>query len=87
MFGKLGSQFAIGLLKLFAILPYGFVARLGDGLGWLLYQIPSRRKRVVHTNLRLCFPEWSDDKREEVAGQHFRHAIRSYMEQIGRAHV
>ncbi|HTR10731.1 MAG TPA: lipid A biosynthesis lauroyl acyltransferase [Paraburkholderia sp.] len=80
MLGKLGSRFAIGLLKLFAILPYGFVARLGDGLGWLLYKIPSSRKRVVHTNLRLCFPEWSDEKREEVAGQHFRHAIRSYME-------
>ncbi|MFP3616481.1 lipid A biosynthesis lauroyl acyltransferase, partial [Paraburkholderia sp. SIMBA_050] len=59
---------------------YGFVARLGDGLGWLLYQIPSRRKRVVHTNLRLCFPEWSDEKREDVAGKHFRQAIRSYME-------
>ncbi|MFD1558755.1 lipid A biosynthesis lauroyl acyltransferase [Paraburkholderia silviterrae] len=80
MLGKLGSRLGIGLLKLFAILPYGLVARFGDGLGWLLYQIPSSRKRVVHTNLRLCFPEWSDEKREEIAGLHFRHAIRSYVE-------
>ncbi|WP_017772403.1 lipid A biosynthesis lauroyl acyltransferase [Paraburkholderia kururiensis] len=80
MLGRLGTHFGIGLLKLFAILPYGFVARLGDGLGWLLYRIPSHRKRIVHINLKLCFPEWSDERRKEVAGKHFRHAIRSYLE-------
>ena len=63
---RFGPRLAIGLLKLFALLPYGFVARLGDGLGWLLYQIPSRRRRIVHTNLKLCFPEWSDERREDV---------------------
>ena len=80
MLSRLGVNLAIGLLKLFALLPYGFVARLGDGLGWLLYQIPSRRRRIVHINLKLCFPEWSDARREEVAQKHFRHAIRSYLE-------
>jgi Kdo2-lipid IVA lauroyltransferase/acyltransferase len=80
MLSHLGPKLAIGLLKLFALLPYGLVARIGDGLGWLLYQIPSRRKRIVHINLKLCFPEWSDERREDVAQKHFRHAIRSYLE-------
>jgi Kdo2-lipid IVA lauroyltransferase/acyltransferase len=80
MLSRYGAQLAIGLLKLFALLPYGLVARLGDGLGWLLYQVPSRRKRIVHINLKLCFPEWSDEHRNEVAQKHFRHAIRSYIE-------
>jgi len=80
MLSHLGAKFAIGLLKLFALLPYGLVARFGDGLGWLLYQIPSRRKRIVHINLKLCFPEWNDERREDVAQKHFRHAIRSYLE-------
>jgi KDO2-lipid IV(A) lauroyltransferase len=80
MLSRYGAKLAIGLLKLFALLPYGLVARFGDGLGWLLYQIPSRRKRIVHTNLTLCFPEWSDERREDVAQKHFRHAIRSYIE-------
>lgn len=80
MLSRYGAKLAIGLLKLFALLPYGFVARLGDGLGWLLYQIPSRRKRIVHINLKLCFPGWSDERREDVAQKHFRHAIRSYLE-------
>ncbi|KAF1013592.1 MAG: lipid A biosynthesis lauroyl acyltransferase [Burkholderia sp.] len=80
MLAWLGIQFALLLLKLFALLPYGVTARFGDGLGWLLYRIPNRRKHIVHTNLKLCFPEWSDARREAIAGQHFRHAIRSYVE-------
>ena len=80
MLSRFGAKLAIGLLKLFALLPYGLIARIGDGLGWLLYQIPSRRKRIVHINLKLCFPEWSDERREDVAQKHFRHAIRSYLE-------
>jgi len=80
MLSRIGTKFAIGLLKFLAILPYGLVARFGDGLGWLLYQVPSRRRRIVHTNLSLCFPQWSDEKRAQIAQQHFRHAIRSYVE-------
>jgi KDO2-lipid IV(A) lauroyltransferase len=80
MLSRYGAKLAIGLLKLFALLPYGLIARLGDGLGWLLYQIPSNRKLIVHINLKLCFPEWNDERREEVAQKHFRHAIRSYIE-------
>jgi Kdo2-lipid IVA lauroyltransferase/acyltransferase len=80
MLRRIGTKFAIGLLRFLAILPYGLVARFGDGLGWLLYQVPSRRRRIVHTNLSLCFPQWSDEKRAQIAQQHFRHAIRSYVE-------
>ncbi|WJF90170.1 lipid A biosynthesis lauroyl acyltransferase [Paraburkholderia bonniea] len=80
MLSHLGAKLAIGLLKLLALLPYGCIARMGDGLGWLLYQIPSQRKRIVHINLSLCFPEWSAEHREVIAQKHFRHAIRSYLE-------
>ncbi|MFM0740062.1 lipid A biosynthesis lauroyl acyltransferase [Paraburkholderia xenovorans] len=80
MLSRYGAKLAIGLLKLFALLPYGLIARMGDGLGWLLYQVPSRRKRIVHINLKLCFPQWSEAHREDVAQKHFRHAIRSYLE-------
>lgn len=34
MLGRLGTQFALLLLKLFALLPYGVTARFGDALGW-----------------------------------------------------
>jgi Kdo2-lipid IVA lauroyltransferase/acyltransferase len=77
---RTGIVLAIGILKLLALVPYGVTARFGDGLGWLLYQIPSSRKRIVHINLKLCFPEWSQERRNEVAQKHFRQAIRSYVE-------
>lgn len=80
MLNFLGTHVSIAFLKLLALLPYGLVARFGDALGWLLYRIPNQRRRIVRTNLRLCFPEWSDAQRERVAAQHFRHAIRSYVE-------
>ena len=68
------------LLRAFALLPYGVVARIGTGIGALLYRIPSTRRRVVHTNLKLCFPDMSDDARERLARAHFCHVIRSYVE-------
>ncbi len=80
MLGRVGVAVALALLKFLAILPYGITARFGDGLGWLLYQLPSRRKRVVHVNLRLCFPDWNSERVESVAQLHFRHVIRSYVE-------
>jgi Kdo2-lipid IVA lauroyltransferase/acyltransferase len=69
-----------GLLRVFAFLPYGVVARIGTGLGALLYRIPSTRRRVVHINLKLCFPDMSELERERLARAHFCHVIRSYVE-------
>lgn len=69
-----------GLLRALSTLPYGLVARLGETLGSLLYRIPSKRKRILHTNLRLCFPERTDAQREALARSTFRHVIRSYLE-------
>ena len=69
-----------GLLRLFAFLPYGVVARIGMVVGAMLYRIPGRRRSVVHTNLKLCFPDMSNDARERLARAHFCHVIRSYVE-------
>lgn len=78
--GKLGYLLTVGFLRGLNCLPYGLVARFGAALGGLLYRIPNSRRKVVHTNLRLCFPEWSDERREQVARDAFRHAVRSYVE-------
>ncbi|WJF89117.1 lipid A biosynthesis lauroyl acyltransferase [Paraburkholderia bonniea] len=69
-----------GLLRLLAWLPYRLVARFGEWLGAQLYRIPGTRRRVVQINLKLCFPDLSDDERERLARAHFSHVIRSYVE-------
>jgi KDO2-lipid IV(A) lauroyltransferase len=68
------------VFKLVAALPYGVTARLGDAIGKLLYRIPSRRRRIVHTNLSLCFPDMDADTRDRLARNHFGHVLRSYLE-------
>jgi KDO2-lipid IV(A) lauroyltransferase len=69
-----------GLLRTLSALPYSLVARAGEALGSALYSIPSKRKHILHTNLRLCFPEQSQPDRNALARSTFRHVIRSYLE-------
>ena len=68
------------LLRTLSALPYSLVARSGEALGSLLYLIPSKRKRILHTNLRLCFPEMEKSERDTLARSTFRQVIRSYLE-------
>lgn len=50
------------LIRPIALLPLPLVRGLGAVLGWLLYALVASRRRVVMTNLRLCFPQWSQDE-------------------------
>jgi KDO2-lipid IV(A) lauroyltransferase len=47
------------LTQWIAVLPLAWVRALGWVLGALLYATVVSRRRVVATNLRLCFPDWS----------------------------
>ncbi|WP_416047715.1 lipid A biosynthesis lauroyl acyltransferase [Cupriavidus basilensis] len=80
MIQRIGLFFTVSLLRLLAALPYGVCARIGMGLGALLYRFPSRRRGVVQTNLRLCFPDQSEAHRHALGQAHFSHVIRSYLE-------
>ncbi|WP_455289855.1 lipid A biosynthesis lauroyl acyltransferase [Cupriavidus necator] len=80
MIPRIGQLLTTSLLRLLAVLPYGLCARLGMGLGALLYRLPSRRRRIVQTNLRLCFPDKSEGDRHALGKAHFSHVIRSYLE-------
>lgn len=77
---NIGHTFLVALLRLFAIAPYAVVARFGSAVGSALYSIPSSRKRIVHVNLRLCFPGKTEAEYEALARQHFRQVVRSYFE-------
>lgn len=68
------------ILRAGALLPYPVLARVGEALGALLYLIPSKRRRILRTNLAMCFPEKTAAQREAMASATFRHVIRSYAE-------
>jgi KDO2-lipid IV(A) lauroyltransferase len=77
---QLGHLLVVALLRSLSILPYRWVARLGSALGAALYTLPGRRKHIVLVNLHLCFPEKSVRECDELAREHFRHVVRSYLE-------
>ncbi|EXI91957.1 MAG: Lipid A biosynthesis lauroyl acyltransferase [Candidatus Accumulibacter sp. BA-94] len=74
------SRLAVGLLWLLHWLPLPVLARCGNALGSLSFQIGRRRRHIVLVNLRLCFPELSEEQRQQLARAHFRVLGRSMLE-------
>lgn len=74
------SRLAIAIFWLLHWLPLSVLAPLGEAFGLLLYVVAVPRRRVVATNLRLCFPELSAAQRGRLARAHFRVAGRSFLE-------
>ena len=56
----------IGFLRLLAFLPFSVLLRLGKFFGKLIQLISGKRQRVVDINLRHCFPEFSEEKRQQI---------------------
>ena len=71
---------SVGILWLLHWLPLPLQAAAGNVLGTLLYYVVLPRKRVVNTNLRLCFPHLSAAERGRMARAHVRWVTRTYLE-------
>ncbi|HSI50145.1 MAG TPA: lipid A biosynthesis acyltransferase [Ideonella sp.] len=69
--------FGLWLLHWF---PTPVLAFFGEVLGRLLWPLLKSRRRIVRTNLRLCFPEKSEDQREQLGREHFVFLVRSLLE-------
>ena len=74
------SHAVVALLWLIHFLPLGAQARLGRGLGTAMRRLGTRRRSIVATNLRLCFPELDEAAREALAREHFAVLGRSFIE-------
>lgn len=62
----------IGGIRALNSLPLPVLLALGTGVGDIVYRTYTTRRRIALTNLKLCFPGWSPDKRAQVARQNFR---------------
>jgi len=65
------SRLGVVFMHLLAPLPLRWIRALGWAMGWLLYGLVLPRRRVVRTNLALCFPQWGAAERERVVRQVF----------------
>jgi len=66
------TWFGIGVLKALYLLPIPLLLRLGEGIGWLVGRIWTKRRHVVQVNLRLCFPELDGAALEREVDAHFK---------------
>ncbi len=80
LLSALMSRAGIAFMQLLAILPLSWIRALGTLLGWLLYVLVGSRRRVVHTNLALCFPERSEAERRRLAQQTFVHFAQAWLD-------
>ena len=55
------------LMQALGALPLPVLRGLGRVVGAVLYIMVPQRRRVVLTNLRLCFPHWGEARRRQVA--------------------
>ncbi len=75
-----GSWLGVGLLWLLHWLPLPVQAALGHAVGWLLALLPGRRRGIVATNLRLCFPATSASTRRRWLRRTYAASMRAALE-------
>ena len=73
-----GSWLGVFVLWLVHFLPLRAIGAIGSGLGWLLYQFG--RGHVTRVNLRLAFPEMTEEARDALGLRHFRMLGRNAVE-------
>ena len=63
----------LGVVILYSIswLPYKFQLGLGRLLGRLLFKVGSKRKHIAEVNLKLSFPDMSEQKRQHILKKNF----------------
>jgi KDO2-lipid IV(A) lauroyltransferase len=65
------TRLGIWFMRAIAPLPLPWLRALGNVLGRALFVLARARRHVALTNLRLCFPEWSEAQRRDVARRNF----------------
>lgn len=81
------SQLGILFMRTIAPLPLAWVRALGRVLGLFLHAVVRSRRKVVETNLRLCFPQWSEAERRRVTRQVFVNVAQSFLDRAWLWHA
>lgn len=74
------TRMVLKCLELLGRLPLPWIRALGVALGWFLYAVVASRRKVVWINLRLCFPQWTDDQLRRCATQTFVHFAQTWLD-------
>lgn len=81
------SKLFILFMRMLAPLPLRWVRALGHALGLVLYVLVLPRRHVVDSNLRVCFPQWSDAQRKRVTREVFVYVAQSFLDRAWLWHA
>lgn len=85
--GIFTTRAGIVFMQVIALLPLSWIRALGAGLGWVLYVLVGSRRRVVQSNLSLCFPERSEAERRQLTQQTFVYFAQAFMDRAWLWHA
>ena len=74
------TRLGLAFVWLAHFLPLALLGPVGRALGNLLFLLGRERREVALTNLRLCFPQWSETEHRRLARRHFQAFGRSFVE-------
>jgi KDO2-lipid IV(A) lauroyltransferase len=74
------SRLILRVMRALGRLPLAWLRALGAMLGWLLYLVVPARRRVVRTNLRLCFPHLADAEIRSLSRRVFVHFAQAWLD-------
>lgn len=74
------THLTLTLLRWSAVLPLPLVRAAGVLLGWMLYLLIGSRRHVVLTNLRLCFPQWTEAQIRRCAHRTFIYFAQAWLD-------
>lgn len=74
------TRLGVFVFWLIQLLPFRLIVAIGNGLGALLYPLANERRKVGMINLKLCFPDLSNNAREKLLREHFKMFCRGVIE-------
>ncbi len=61
----------MGLLRIVCGLPHSAAMAIGRALGRVAHTVGAERRAIVRRNIELCFPDLSEERRNDLARDHF----------------
>jgi KDO2-lipid IV(A) lauroyltransferase len=80
-------RFSILFMRVLAPLPLPVFRALGWALGQLLDVFAVSRRRIVLTNLRLCFPQWPERRRRALARRNVVRFAQAFVDRVWLWHA
>lgn len=71
-----------GFLYLISLLPFTVLHFFSDGIYFFLYYVFGYRKAIVMSNLKIAFPDKSENERKKIAKQFYHNLTDTFMEII-----